>query len=92
MIFEQGNPAGIKQVFDSLGIADSFVRLPLVQVDASLSKRIDQFVKDTNRSVKCHFFAKKYFVVAKLITKFATKLRYNFMECDGSVDQIKKIK
>jgi 4-hydroxy-tetrahydrodipicolinate synthase len=47
MIFEQGNPAGIKQVFDSLGIADSFVRLPLVQVDASLSKRIDQFVKDT---------------------------------------------
>jgi 4-hydroxy-tetrahydrodipicolinate synthase len=35
MIFEQGNPAGIKQVFDSLGIADSFVRLPLVQVDAS---------------------------------------------------------
>jgi 4-hydroxy-tetrahydrodipicolinate synthase len=46
MIFEQGNPAGIKQVFDSLGIADSFVRLPLVQVDA-LSKRIDQFVKDT---------------------------------------------
>ena len=47
MIFEQGNPAGIKQVFDSLGLADSFVRLPLVQVDASLSKRIDQFVKDT---------------------------------------------
>jgi 4-hydroxy-tetrahydrodipicolinate synthase len=45
MIFEQ-NPAGIKQVFDSLGIA-GFVRLPLVQVDASLSKRIDQFVKDT---------------------------------------------
>jgi 4-hydroxy-tetrahydrodipicolinate synthase len=38
MIFEQGNPAGIKQVFDSLGIADSFVRLPLVQVDA-LSKK-----------------------------------------------------
>jgi 4-hydroxy-tetrahydrodipicolinate synthase len=46
MIFEQGNPAGIKQVFDSLGIADSFVRLPLVEVDASLRGRIDQFVKD----------------------------------------------
>jgi 4-hydroxy-tetrahydrodipicolinate synthase len=43
MIFEQGNPAGIKQVFESLGIADSFVRLPLVQVDESLCKRIDQF-------------------------------------------------
>ena len=47
MIFEQGNPAGIKQVFESLGIADSFVRLPLVQVDESLSQRIAQFVKNT---------------------------------------------
>tara|TARA_R110000851_G_scaffold288161_1_gene442225 strand:- start:159 stop:1040 length:882 start_codon:yes stop_codon:yes gene_type:complete len=47
MIFEQGNPAGIKQVFDSLGIADSFVRLPLVQIDESLCQRIDQFVKNT---------------------------------------------
>jgi 4-hydroxy-tetrahydrodipicolinate synthase len=47
MIFEQGNPAGIKQVFDSLGIADSFVRLPLVQVDESLCQRLDQFVKNT---------------------------------------------
>jgi 4-hydroxy-tetrahydrodipicolinate synthase len=45
LIFEQGNPAGIKQVFDSLGLADSYVRLPLVQVDASLCERIDQFVK-----------------------------------------------
>lgn len=45
MIFEQGNPAGIKQVFDSLGIAESFVRLPLVQVDESLAQRIDDFVK-----------------------------------------------
>lgn len=47
MIFEQGNPAGIKQVFEALGIADSFVRLPLVQVDESLSQRIVQFVKNT---------------------------------------------
>ncbi|WP_016988751.1 4-hydroxy-tetrahydrodipicolinate synthase [Flavobacterium sp. ACAM 123] len=47
LIFEQGNPAGIKQVFDSLGIADNFVRLPLVQVDESLCQRIDQFVKNT---------------------------------------------
>jgi len=43
----QGNPAGIKQVFEALGIADSFVRLPLVQVDESLSQRIAQFVKNT---------------------------------------------
>lgn len=45
LIFEQGNPAGIKQVFQSLGIADSTVRLPLVKADDSLAKRIDQFVQ-----------------------------------------------
>ena len=49
MIFEQGNPAGIKQVFQSLGIADSTVRLPLVKVDESLANRIDQFVKKINK-------------------------------------------
>jgi 4-hydroxy-tetrahydrodipicolinate synthase len=45
MIFEQGNPAGIKQVFLSLGISENTVRLPLVKVDAILADRIDQFVK-----------------------------------------------
>jgi len=46
MIFEQGNPAGIKQVFHSLGLADSTLRLPLVPVDESLANRIDDFVKN----------------------------------------------
>lgn len=45
MIFEQGNPAGIKQVFKSLGIAENVVRLPLVAADESLANRIDDFVK-----------------------------------------------
>jgi len=49
MIFEQGNPAGIKQVFQSLGIADNILRLPLVKVDESLAGRIDQFVKKINQ-------------------------------------------
>ncbi|HEY4617221.1 MAG TPA: 4-hydroxy-tetrahydrodipicolinate synthase [Flavobacterium sp.] len=49
MIFEQGNPAGIKQVFKSLGIAENFVRLPLVTVDESLRDRIDQFVKKNDK-------------------------------------------
>ena len=48
MIFEQGNPAGIKQIFQSLGIASNTVRLPLVTVDESLEKRIDTFVKKIN--------------------------------------------
>lgn len=49
MIFEQGNPAGIKQVFQSLGIARNTVRLPLVTVDDSLANRIDLFVQKSNK-------------------------------------------
>ena len=49
MIFEQGNPAGIKQVFHSLGISENTVRLPLVKVDDSLASRIDQFVNKMNK-------------------------------------------
>jgi 4-hydroxy-tetrahydrodipicolinate synthase len=49
MIFEQGNPAGIKQVFKSLGIAENTVRLPLVNADESLANRIDVFVKKINK-------------------------------------------
>ncbi len=47
MIFEQGNPAGIKQVFQALGIADNTVRLPLVSVDDSLGNRLNDFVKQS---------------------------------------------
>jgi 4-hydroxy-tetrahydrodipicolinate synthase len=49
MIFEQGNPAGIKQVFQSLGIADNTVRLPLVAADDSLVNRIGVFVDKINK-------------------------------------------
>ncbi|AWG22433.1 4-hydroxy-tetrahydrodipicolinate synthase [Flavobacterium faecale] len=49
MIFEQGNPAGIKQVFKSQGIAENYVRLPLVPVDESLAGRIDSFVADFDK-------------------------------------------
>jgi 4-hydroxy-tetrahydrodipicolinate synthase len=49
MIFEQGNPAGIKQVFLSQGISENTVRLPLVEVDYELASRIDQFVKKVNK-------------------------------------------
>ena len=48
MIFEQGNPAGIKKVFHSLGIAENTLRLPLVKVDDALAVRIDAFVKKIN--------------------------------------------
>lgn len=45
MIFEQGNPAGIKEVFKILGISENVLRLPLVPVDESLSNRLELFVK-----------------------------------------------
>lgn len=45
MIFEQGNPAGVKEIFKSLGLSENTVRLPLVNVNEDLAGRIDQFVK-----------------------------------------------
>ena len=45
MIFEQGNPAGIKEVFKILGITENVLRLPLVCVDESLSNQLEVFVK-----------------------------------------------
>ena len=46
MIFEQGNPAGIKEVLKILGVTENVLRLPLVSVDESLSNRIELFVKN----------------------------------------------
>lgn len=45
MIFEQGNPAGIKEVHKSLGLSENTVRLPLVNVNKDLANRISKFVK-----------------------------------------------
>jgi 4-hydroxy-tetrahydrodipicolinate synthase len=45
MIFEQGNPAGIKEVFKSLGLSENTVRLPLVSADDNLAQRLDKFTK-----------------------------------------------
>ena len=44
LIFEQGNPAGIKYMFKELGLCDDVVRLPLVSVDANLAGRISAFL------------------------------------------------
>ena len=46
LIFEQGNPAGIKEVFKTLGLSENTVRLPLVQVDYDLAQRIQNFTKE----------------------------------------------
>ena len=44
MIFEQGNPGGIKEVLKSLGLSENTVRLPLVNVSAELASKIAVFV------------------------------------------------
>jgi 4-hydroxy-tetrahydrodipicolinate synthase len=49
MIFEQGNPAGIKEVFKSLGLSENTVRLPLVSVDENLANQLHDF---TNKIAK----------------------------------------
>lgn len=46
MIFEQGNPAGIKEVFKTLGISGNTVRLPLVNVDESLAARLAAITRE----------------------------------------------
>ncbi|MCZ8331832.1 MAG: 4-hydroxy-tetrahydrodipicolinate synthase [Flavobacterium sp.] len=49
MIFEQGNPAGIKEIFRSLGLSENTVRLPLVNANEDLANRLHSFVnKITN--------------------------------------------
>lgn len=45
MIFEQGNPGGIKEIFKHLGLCENNLRLPLVNVNQDLSDRLADFVK-----------------------------------------------
>lgn len=45
LIFEEGNPAGIKSIFEALEISNAIVRLPLVEATERLKNRITSFVK-----------------------------------------------
>ena len=47
MIFEQGNPGGVKEIFKSLGLSENTVRLPLVNVNEDLANRLKEFVEKT---------------------------------------------
>lgn len=46
MIFEQGNPGGIKEVFKAKGLCENYLRLPLVSVNEDLASRIKSFVNN----------------------------------------------
>lgn len=45
LIFEEGNPAGIKSVLENLDLGTGMVRLPLVEASPSLKNRIGTFLK-----------------------------------------------
>ncbi len=45
LIFEEGNPAGIKSVFEVLGLSTAVVRLPLVEASIDLKSKIQEFIK-----------------------------------------------
>ncbi len=44
LIFEEGNPAGIKSIFEILGLSNASVRLPLIEASAALKDNIKNFV------------------------------------------------
>lgn len=45
LIFKEGNPAGIKTIFEILGLCSAAVRLPLVEASTSLKAQLNDFVK-----------------------------------------------
>lgn len=46
LLFEDGNPAGVKSVLSSLGICNNNVRLPLTIVSRNTSSRINNLIQD----------------------------------------------
>ena len=49
MIFEQGNPAGVKEIFKTLNLSENTVRLPLVTVNSDLANRLEIFTKNLSK-------------------------------------------
>ncbi|MHA7865642.1 4-hydroxy-tetrahydrodipicolinate synthase [Flagellimonas marinaquae] len=50
LIFEEGNPAGIKSIFESLGVSTATVRLPLVEASPSLKEKIGVWLKSLDKA------------------------------------------
>ncbi|MCJ7466283.1 MAG: 4-hydroxy-tetrahydrodipicolinate synthase [Maribacter sp.] len=45
LIFQEGNPAGIKCIFETLGLSNASVRLPLVEASDALKQKVAEFVQ-----------------------------------------------
>lgn len=50
LIFEEGNPAGIKSIFEQKGISRATVRLPLMEATPSLKEKITRSLKTLDRA------------------------------------------
>ncbi|NAS30897.1 4-hydroxy-tetrahydrodipicolinate synthase [Flavobacteriaceae bacterium R38] len=46
LIFEEGNPGGIKAIFEYLNLSEATVRLPLVQASSELKEKINTFMSN----------------------------------------------
>ncbi len=46
LLFEDGNPAGVKSVLNSLGVCNNNVRLPLTSVSRNTTTRINTLIQD----------------------------------------------
>ncbi|MGW9686544.1 4-hydroxy-tetrahydrodipicolinate synthase [Flagellimonas sp. 2504JD1-5] len=49
LIFEEGNPAGIKSIFETLGLGNGVVRLPLMEATPALKSRIANFLESFDK-------------------------------------------
>lgn len=49
-IFEEGNPAGIKSIFEHKGICTAAVRLPLVEASQNLKEKINNSLKKLDKA------------------------------------------
>ena len=45
LFLKRENPAGIKSVFEALGLSTAVVRLPLVEASNNLKSKIQEFIK-----------------------------------------------
>ncbi|WP_435622642.1 4-hydroxy-tetrahydrodipicolinate synthase [Flagellimonas sp.] len=49
LIFQEGNPAGVKSIFEHHGLSKAVVRLPLVEASSDLKKKITSFLKQMSK-------------------------------------------
>lgn len=51
LIFREGNPAGIKAIFENLNLASAKVRLPLIEASADLKSKLDAYMNNFKKEL-----------------------------------------